>query len=79
MSPSFSWVHDPRGERRLAARKGERRMEIFSGKVLSTLFGDDVKPNGTPINFGEEDPFLSEEEEGNVAVKAKSHEAGTEE
>ena len=45
--------------------------------MLSTLFGDDV-PNGTPINFDEEDPFLSEEEEDNVAVKAKSREAGTE-
>ena len=25
---------------------------FFPGKVLSTLFGDDV-PNGTPINFDE--------------------------
>ena len=35
----------------------EYRGDFFSGEVLSTLFGDDV-PNGTPINFDEEDPRL---------------------
>ena len=38
------------------------RGDFFSGRVLSTLFGDDV-PNGTPINFDEEDPRLPQEVE----------------
>ena len=38
----------------------EYSRDFFSGKVLSTLFGDDV-PNGTPINFDEDLDFRRRE------------------
>ena len=43
--------------------------------MLSTLFGDDVPPNGTPINFDEEDlefPKRQGGQENVVVVEVKS-------
>ena len=50
----------------------EYSRDFFSGKVLSTLFGDDV-PNGTPINFDEGGPRLPQEAgQENVVQKVES-------
>ena len=50
----------------------EYSRDFFSGKVLSTLFGDDV-PNGTPINFDEDLDFRRREGgQENVVQKVES-------
>ena len=50
----------------------EYSRDFFSGKVLSTLFGDDV-PNGTPINFDEEDLDFRRREGRKMSYRKSSH------